>query len=351
MGDNPHEGLENYNLAISAGFDNDEMLFFMGMAYEHLNDDYMALRYFQKANTKNPSRPDFIVKKIKTQIRLDMIDSAEESIDELLRTDPELYDGYHLKIQLLIVKKMFTEACEFAKAAADRFPEDSDLMYDYVKCVALSGSFEKASKLLETAKKMKYFDAVKRNFTMLSAEIAAEQGDMEKAIQECNECLSLEGKEYFDGEARFMLLNLFILKEEFIKVLEVASAIIENDAEDSYYYAALYFKPFCLKKLERNEESIEAYKEANSIYRLATIKNPEAVDIYLYRAMCLKDLEEYEKAFEILDFIDGISNSIAEIHTIRADIYRAQGKEALGKIEMEKAMEMKPALKAVYKGK
>ena len=66
MLDEVHDGLEYYNLALSAGFDNEDMLFFMGMAYEHLNDDQMALRYFTKATQKNPSRTDNLVKKITT---------------------------------------------------------------------------------------------------------------------------------------------------------------------------------------------------------------------------------------------------------------------------------------------
>ena len=41
------------------------MFFFMGMAYEHMNDDAMALRYIQKAIAKNPSRLDYKVKENK----------------------------------------------------------------------------------------------------------------------------------------------------------------------------------------------------------------------------------------------------------------------------------------------
>ena len=70
MKDNEHEGLEYYKLALSNGYDNDEMLLFMGMAYEHLNDDQMALRYFQRACIKNPSRPDYFVKKISCELRV-----------------------------------------------------------------------------------------------------------------------------------------------------------------------------------------------------------------------------------------------------------------------------------------
>lgn len=80
MNDEVHEGLESYNLAIAEGYDSDEMMFFMGMAYEHLNDDNMALRYFQKACVKNPSRPDYMVKKIGTLVRLSMYDKANEVV-------------------------------------------------------------------------------------------------------------------------------------------------------------------------------------------------------------------------------------------------------------------------------
>ncbi|MCI3924737.1 tetratricopeptide repeat protein [Paenibacillus sp. TRM 82003] len=348
MNDEPHEGLENYNLALSAGYDSDEMLFFMGMAYEHLNDDRMALRYFQKACIKNPSRPDYLVKKITTLVRLNMLDSAEESVDELLKNSPELFDGYHLKTQLLINKEKLQEAMEFAKSASDRFPEDVDLLYNYVKCVALSGQFDLAYKLLNTAKQMKYFEESKRSFVMLEAQIAAENNDVERAIACCNECIALERPGEFEGEARFMLMNMLLAKQEYEKALETASAIVSNDGGDSYYYAALYYKPFCLRQLGRLDEAKPLYREANSIYRLATLENPAAIDVYLYRVMCLKDIEQYDKALEMLDFIAGLSEEIAEVYTLRADIYRTLGKAAQAKEELQKAYKLKPELEKLY---
>ncbi|GFP74241.1 tetratricopeptide repeat protein [Clostridium fungisolvens] len=348
MSDDVHEGLEYYNLAITSGYDSDEMLFFMGMAYEYLNDQHMALRYFQKACIKNPSRPDYLIKKITTLVRLNMIDGAEESNDELLKNNPEMYDGYHLKTQLLIHKGELKEAMEFAKAASIRFPQDADLMYDYVKCVALSGELELAYKLIETAKKMKYFEDSKQAFTMLEAQVAAEKNDIERAIACCKECIALENAEYFDGEARFMLMNFYLAQKDYDSALEIATTLITKDQEDSYYYAALYYKPFCLRQLGRVEEAKPLYKEANSIYRLATLENPSAIDIYLYRVMCLKDIEEYDKALELLDFIFGISENIAEVYTLRADVYRSLGKATLAKEELQKAYKLKPDLKNVY---
>lgn len=342
--DEVHEGLENYNLAISAGYDSDEMMFFMGMAYEHLNDDSMALRYFHKACVKNPSRADYQVKKIAALIRLDMADNAEECVDELLLNSPELYDGYHIKTQILLNRDAVQEAVAFSKSAAERFPEDADLMYDYIKSVALSGDQELALKLLSSARKMKYFEDAKRQFLILEAEVSAETGNFDYAVECCKGCIALESDSDFDGEARFMLLNLYLTKPDYGLALEQADAVVKKDLEDLYYYAALYYRPFCTKLLGRTEEARALYKEANAVYRMATIRNPGAVDIYLYRAMCLKDLEEYDKALEMLDFIAGLGGQIAELHTLRAEIYRIQGRKSLAEEELQKAYQIKPEL-------
>lgn len=348
MDDDVHEGLEYYNMAISAGYDGDEMLFFMGMAYEHLNDDHMALRYFQKACLKNPSRPDYLVKKITTLARLNLLDSAEESVDTLLKNSPELYDGYHLKTQLLINRKALDEAVEFSRAASARFPEDASLMYDYAKTVALNKDFATANQLLENARRMKYFEESKRNFVLLEAQIAAESNDFDKAVALCQECIALEADGFFDSEARFMLMNLYLSGPNYEKAMGEATEIVAEDKEDLYYFAALYYKPFCLRQLGRTEEAAGLYKEANAIYRLETLKNPAALDVCLYRVMCLKDMGESDKALELLDFINELSNEIAEVYTLRADIYRATGKDAQAEAELEKAYQIKPELREVY---
>lgn len=345
MADELHEGLDYYNQAITAGFDSDEMLFFMGMAYEHLNDDRMALRYFQKAAAQNPSRPDYLVKKISVLVRLDMLESAENEVEVLLRTAPELFDGYHMKTQLLIHGGHYAEAATFAKTATEKFPEDADLMYDYIHAVAMTKDFGKALKLLESAKQMKYFAESIRKFLLLEAQVAAESNNFDRAMNCCNECIATEDSDFFAAEARFMLMNLLLSKPDFESALAQANELISKDADDSFYHAALYYRPFCLKKIGKDEEAISAYKEANSIYRLATLKNPAAIDVYLYRAMCLKDMENYDKALEILDFILGLNTEVAEVYAIKADIYTALGRHAQAEEQKEKAYVLKPELR------
>lgn len=351
MNDEPHEGLENYNLALSAGYDSDEMLFFMGLAYEYLNDDRMALRYVQKALAKNPSQPDYKVKKINIMLRLSMMEDALNAVDDLILNDPELYDGYHIKTSLLLEEKKFDEAVVFAKAATDKFPEDADLMFDYAQATALANRYEDAKKILDNAKAMKYYEEAKPQFALLSSQISAEMGDIDEAIRECDECISMEDENEFFAEARFMRINLALAKSDFETALKHSQAIIDKAEHNSYYYAALYYRPFCQKKMGNSEEADTNYKEAISLYRLSTLQDPSAIDAYLYRVMCLKDVEKFDEALELLEFIENLSNQIAEVYTLRADIYNLSGREGLAKEELEKAYAIKPELRDAFEKK
>ena len=39
-----------------------------------------------------------------------MMEEAKEAVEELLRNDPELYDGYHMKTAILLEEKKYPEA-------------------------------------------------------------------------------------------------------------------------------------------------------------------------------------------------------------------------------------------------
>ncbi len=345
MNDEPHEGLEYYNLALSAGFDSDEMFFFMGMAYKYLNDDKMALRYVQKAINKNPSRPDYKVKKIELLIQMFELDDAEKEVDALILSDPELYDGYHIKNSILLQKKKYDEAITVAKGATERFPEDADLFLDYARSLALASKHNEAIAVLNNAKKLKYYEESKSEFLVLQAEIEAELGNNQAAISICDECINAEQGEQFNEYIRFMSINLHIVDHKYEEALKLSEQIVDKSSFSSYYFAALYFRAYCLKNLERKEDSLKAYDEAVKLYRLATLKNPNAFDAYLYRVMSLRDMEKYDDALELLEFMENLSDDIAEIYTIRADIYKLTNQPALSKEQLEKAYAIKPELK------
>jgi len=61
--------------------------------------------------------------------------------------------------------------------------------------------------------------------------------------------------------------------------------------------------------------------------------------------MCLKDLEEYDKALEMLDFVLGLNTEVAEVYALKADIYAALGKNTQADEQREKAYLLKPDLR------
>lgn len=349
MMDDVHEGLKYYNLAIDAGYDDAEMMFFMGMAYEHLNDDQMALRFFNKACVKNSSRPDFMIRRIAALIRLGENDQAEKYVDELISVSPESFEGYHIKTTLLIDKGDFESAIKFAKEASDRFPEDPDLMFDYVKSITLSGDFDKALTLISSAKKMKYFEGAKPDFCLLEGQIYAEKQDVSSAITCCNQCIALENEEFFANEARFMLMNLYLAERNFDKCYEHATALVNKKLEDDYYFAAVYYQPFSLKELGKVEEAKMLFKDCASYFRVITLEETNAIDIYLYRALCLKEIDQTDKALEILDFVTSLTGDIAEVYSIKAQIYKELGQDVLAEEARKKAYSLKPELQPVEK--
>ncbi len=347
LSDNMNEGIENYKLAISNGYDSDEMMMMMGIAYENINENELALRYFQKAHLKNPSKDDYLVKKISVLIKMNQYDEAEISVDELLENSSELYDGYHMKTQILMFNGKINEAITFAKNASEKFPADAELLFDYAKCLAIAKRYSEVNKIISAAKEMAYFAQVKNQFMLLEAQVAAEERNIEKAINVCEVCLESENESY-KNEAKFMLLSLHLIEPNYKKTLEFSNNLISSNLGDNYYYAALYYRPFCLSKLNKEEDALKYYKEANMIYRMGTLKNPGAVDLYIYRCMCLRDLGDYDKAFELLEFIENLDTGIAEIHTLRADIYDKLNNTVQAKIEREKAFKIKPELRELF---
>lgn len=143
-------------------------------------------------------------------------------------------------------------------------------------------------------------------------------------------------------------MNLLMATEDYPGLYEAASAQVVLEAGDDYYRAALYYQALALDRMGRKDEAREAYRRAIRIYRNETLQRPNQLDAYLYRAMALRDIGELDGALEMLDFIINLNDKIADPHTIRAEIYRQQGKEAEAKAEMDQACLLKPELKMLY---
>lgn len=105
-----------------------------------------------------------------------------------------------------------------------------------------------------------------------------------------------------DAEAAFLLSTVYMAKKDYDKAKSYAQELIDKNEFDDFYYSAVYTRAAALVR-SGDPESVSALREANKIFRAACARNPGYVQYYLYRAVCHKELREFNEAIEMLDYI------------------------------------------------
>lgn len=318
--------IESYNRALTNGYDTAGMQYYMALAYEEMGNYDLVLRHLNRAIAKDPADPNFKVKKAYVLIGMHRQDEALQVARDIVESCPELYDGYHIRTNLLQAKGDYEGALESAQEAMTLFPNDVGLCMDEIRCLALCGRLEEADKRLSEATQMAYFEEEKTKFYQLQAEMKAQTGDYDGAIEAAKACRGEDGT--LTGEAAQLLMEVLSAAQRYEELLEVANEIYGQEREDVCYRSAIFFRAAALEKLGRTEEAQAAYREAVTLYRTMTLARPELGDAYLYRAMAHRALGEYEKALEMTNFLITLDPTQSEPYTIQALVYEAMGETA-----------------------
>ena len=87
-----NKGIENYNKAVSCGYDGSQLYYNLGLVYEEMDNIPMAIRNYNKAIAKEPLRPDFRLKK-QVFIFRQKYDEAMEALRSLTIIVPMFLKG------------------------------------------------------------------------------------------------------------------------------------------------------------------------------------------------------------------------------------------------------------------
>ena len=186
-------------------------------------------------------------------------------------------------------------------------------------------------------------DSFRRNVYMQRAHIYTLEDDITSAISSLEQAKELSGKAgEFDTEIFFLLTSCHLSLKEYDKVLEYARLLLEKAPEGYSKEVARYFEPFALKMLGRTEESIPLYQEAIREYRNQSLEAPGNMDAYLLRAMCLRDIEQYEKALELIDYVISLQSDRGEPRLVRITILDALGRNEEAEEEAKLVNAMMP---------
>ena len=322
-------GFEYYNKAVANGYDDAQVYYSIGLLHEENGEDDMAIRNYSKAITKDALRPDIRIRKAKLLLEGNHVPEALQTLDETILTNPDVFEGYHLKFNILLQLKQYEKAEELMENALSLFPKDPGFALDKISLLVEQGKKEEAFQSLKALEQAEETDdTVCRRIYMERAQIYAADENILAAIAELEQAKILsEQSGEFDTDVAFLLANCHLSTEEYEKVLLYARQILEKGQDGYTKEAARYFEPFALKMSGHMEEAIPLYQEAIQKFRMQSLEAPGNLDAYLLRVMCLRDISQYEKALELVDYVIVLQPERAEPHMLRMTILEALGRK------------------------
>ena len=338
------KGIEFYNNAIAYGFDDTQVYFSLGLMHEEEDNDDLALRNYSKAIIKDPNRADIQIRKVRLFIKNQHYPEALQSLDELLLSNPDVFEGYHLKFLVLVSLEKLTEAEEVIDSAISLFPKDTGFAIDKASLLITKKQYNEAIEYLNNiSNEMEVGLEEQHSIEMEKSRVYALLEDMDKTI-ECLEKAKNISLSYdvpqLDMSALYLLMNCYLNIENFEKVIEYAREIKKAKEEEYYNLAAYYYEPLAFKLLGKSDEAMKLFEEAVSYYRSQSLKHPNNMDSYAFRIMALKELGRNEKALELADYLVMVNDNVAESHTLRATVLEELGRIEEAKNERAKAVSL-----------
>jgi len=313
---NDDMGREYYAKAINNGYDDAQLYVNLGNVAEQVGNDEEAIKNYNKAILRDKFRADAKLSKALIYIGDNKFQEALQTLDNMIEFNPEIFEGHHYKILVNIELENYLEAEKTLTKAMALFPDDDGFILDKIMLLEKQGKYDEALDLID----IRYNNSENKNVLLEKAKILLAKDRIDDSVLLFEKVKETE--ESFDEETRVYLINIYINTDKVSKALDYTKEIIVNGEENSFYFAAVYYRALCLGKLGKVVEAKSAYEEAIKIFRFASSANPGMLDIIMYRALCYKELKNYDKAFEMVNYLLAIDEDIAEAYLIRSELYK-----------------------------
>lgn len=334
--DDFQEGIKNYNQAVAYGFEDASLYYNLALVYEEQDNIDEALRYYTKAAAMDETNAEYLIRKATLQISVARYEESLQTLERIRNRFPESFEGYHLSAAALTLLERFDEADDILKAALALFPEDKAIMFDRLRVLISKGDMQEALKLLERAKDGDEDPAVKKEILLNEAKIRGQMDQLPVTVELLEKALQIEEGEYLDSEIRYLLLNALYINRDFDRMYQAAEKVDMEDTGDPYNLSGMYY--LCLAAKGRGEADHEKlFTKAVKYYRNISVNDPSRVDAYLFRAMCYRELKNYEKALESVNYVLLLQPENAQLHQIKGNLLLDQGQKGEAQQEFSEA--------------
>lgn len=317
------EGIKDYNRALSVGYDTSEVHYHLGLIYEERGDYEEAIRCYNRAIAMDELKKEYWISKISLQLTAGKIEEALQVLKEYRMIAPEDFGGFHLEAAALTAAGRFAEADEVLAQAEKLFPEDSRLVVDRVRVLVSQGKAEEALAEITKAEDMALTAEQKSSLLIHKGNVLGLQDDLDGAIACYQEAAEPDEEGKVNTEALYYLMAVSSAMEDYEHLLSAAKKAESFAENDPYAVAAPYFIALAESRIAGSAQT-EAYRKAARFYRTMTMKNNARVDGYLYRALCHKEMQEYDRALEMVDYVIRLQPE-GKLYAMRGDILKVKG--------------------------
>lgn len=338
------QGIMYGNEAIRYGTEDSKVLFNIARAYESLNDTDMAIRFYNRAIEMDSLNPEYYLKKAHILVNRKDFNNALATLAELNEKCPESFESYHYSFLIYLQQGDLGNADAVINAGIDLFPMDISLYYDKLRLLNVAKEFDAALELIGLLKQLPTFSEEEINILLEEARIYLQTEKVEKAVEILEKVINMPVSNF---EAHYLLENTYLSLGRFDDVIRIASIMKDADDGSEFARGARYYLPMATYKVKGLEAAKPLYEEAIDFFRLYGLKHPADLDTYMYRALCYKDLQQYDKALNTLDYGIKLKSDFAAFHLVRANIMREMGNSEEYEKELKVAKDNNPMLEAM----
>ena len=342
--DRINKSIEFYNRAEKAGFDNVRLYINFAALYNALGDHQMELRNYTKAINKNPMMGELYVKKAMLLIDMEQYEAALEVLDDMLKIFPDAFEAYDLTARVYSAQGDSKKALEKINEGIKNYPDDINLKFSKIEILLNENKDDEAEEIIEELKNDPLKEILEREILMKEVEIASHRNEPEKMKSLLIKIVEKED-DYCDEQARFMLMMVSILLEDYELAYEQAEVLDKQESKSTFAISGMYYKGDILSKLGRDDEAREQFKKTTKELRKLSMTNRVSYEVYIFRALAHKGLKEYDKAMDLAEFIRDLQPDREDGYLILYDIYHEIGEEEKAEEEFQKALEINPELK------
>lgn len=266
---------------------------------------------------------------------------AIRGINDLATANPELSEEWNYEKNNNLTP--YDEAREHLAKALMVFPDDMRLRLLKIQLEIADEHPEAAKEEIVQIKSQGLDAGFRKKIAMEEADIYLREGNPAGIVDSLSWGLE---ESPGDADLLFIMLNTYIAVLDYDNIIKFADQLLKNEEIDpSAMASAEFYRALSLRQTGKEEEAVAEFKRLTRSLRKLSIDNPESIDIFIYRLLTHNALKEYDKAFELADYLGRVSPDEASVHAFRSLIYKDMGEQENAAAELEMAKRLNPNIK------